>query len=393
MSGMNPGCLGLIGAPTYPMLRDVTQVAFWEILELENIPFEFIKSEHKLFLPECGSSILFRSLDNPERLRGTNLAWFGVDELTFCKEAAWLRLEARLREPRAMKLEAFAVWTPNGWDWVYDKFVTGKQAAVTFATARENYHVASMYDRLEASYDPKFYRQEVLGEYLNIRQGAVYYSFSRAESMHAGLWYDENLPLIWSLDFNVNPMCSIIAQVHDYAPHPSFTTNDTKQLWILDEISLPDSNIPQACREFIRRAKELPRRTGYGGIEVHLHGDASGNARTHAGKSNWDVVVEQFQQEQLFRVTRCMPAANPHVDDRVNAVNGALLNAQGQRRIVIHPQCVELAKDLEQVVWKQTTSGGTTGEIDKSDPKRTHISDAAGYVIYKEFKSQKAGYY
>ena len=35
-----------------------------------------------------------------ERLRGTNLAWFGLDELTYTPEEAWLRLEGRLRDPR-----------------------------------------------------------------------------------------------------------------------------------------------------------------------------------------------------------------------------------------------------------------------------------------------------
>ena len=36
-----------------------------------------------------------------DRLRGTNLAWFGLDELTYTHEGAWLRLEGRLRDPEA----------------------------------------------------------------------------------------------------------------------------------------------------------------------------------------------------------------------------------------------------------------------------------------------------
>ena len=69
------------------------------------------------------SKILFRAVDEFERLRGTNLAWFGVDELTYTPEEAWLRLEGRLRDPKAIRLCGFGVWTPKGYDWVYRKFV------------------------------------------------------------------------------------------------------------------------------------------------------------------------------------------------------------------------------------------------------------------------------
>ena len=83
---INPGLPGLIGAPTYPMLRDATLRTVYEILDAENIRFDFAVSEYILTLPGApfyGAEILFRSLDNFERLRGTNLAWFGIDELTY----------------------------------------------------------------------------------------------------------------------------------------------------------------------------------------------------------------------------------------------------------------------------------------------------------------------
>ena len=63
-------------------------------------------------------------MDHFERIRGTNLAWFGVDELTYCKEEAWLRLVGRLRDPAAKMRIGFACWTPKGFDWVYERFIT-----------------------------------------------------------------------------------------------------------------------------------------------------------------------------------------------------------------------------------------------------------------------------
>ena len=50
---VNHGCLGVIGAPTYPMLRDATLTAFLEILEDNQVPYQFNKSEYSLVLPEA----------------------------------------------------------------------------------------------------------------------------------------------------------------------------------------------------------------------------------------------------------------------------------------------------------------------------------------------------
>src|SRR5688500_15235990 len=93
LSYLNPGRTGLVGAPTYPMLRDATLTALTGILESNQIRFDVNKSEYVLTMKDTRSRILLRSLDEYERLRGTNLAWFGVDELTYTAEEAWLRLE------------------------------------------------------------------------------------------------------------------------------------------------------------------------------------------------------------------------------------------------------------------------------------------------------------
>ena len=73
MSYLNPGRLGLLGAPTYPMLRDATQATLFEILDTNRIPFEHNKAENTLVMLDTGSRILFRPVDEFERLRGTNL--------------------------------------------------------------------------------------------------------------------------------------------------------------------------------------------------------------------------------------------------------------------------------------------------------------------------------
>src|SRR4051812_39956772 len=46
LSYQNPGRLGLLGAPTVPMLRDATQAALLEILGRNGIPYEHNRAEN-----------------------------------------------------------------------------------------------------------------------------------------------------------------------------------------------------------------------------------------------------------------------------------------------------------------------------------------------------------
>ncbi len=67
------------------------------------------------------------------------------------------------------------------------------------------------YESLKETYDPKFYRQEVLGEYINVFADQVYYCFNRAVHV-VPQEYDPAATLMWSLDFNVTPMSSLLVQ-------------------------------------------------------------------------------------------------------------------------------------------------------------------------------------
>src|ERR1700684_334635 len=47
---LNPGRTGLIGAPTFPMLRDATQAALLEILTRNRIPYDLNRAEQSLVI-------------------------------------------------------------------------------------------------------------------------------------------------------------------------------------------------------------------------------------------------------------------------------------------------------------------------------------------------------
>src|SRR6185503_12886670 len=68
LSYADQGRTGLIGAPTYPMLRDATQATFFGILNENAVPYTFNKGTNTLKMGDSVSTILFRSMDEYERL-------------------------------------------------------------------------------------------------------------------------------------------------------------------------------------------------------------------------------------------------------------------------------------------------------------------------------------
>src|ERR1700724_2355794 len=66
LSYLNPGRTGLIGAPTYPMLRDATVAALLESLVKNGIPHEVNRAENFLVMKETRSKILFRAVEELE---------------------------------------------------------------------------------------------------------------------------------------------------------------------------------------------------------------------------------------------------------------------------------------------------------------------------------------
>jgi len=370
LSYVNPGCTGLLGAPTYPMLRDAVQSTLFEILERDGIPFEHNKAENVLVVKDTRTRVLFRPMDEYERLRGMNLAWFGLDELTYTPEAAWVILEGRLRERRATRLCGFAAWTPKGHDWVYRRFlqepVEGYE--VILAQPFENRHlldrIPDFYERLKRSYDERFYQQEVMGEYLNISGGRVYYAFERQGHV-TELRAKPELPLKWALDFNVSPMCSVVAQI------------EGETVSVLDEIALERASTEQACEAFAAR---FARHTA--GITVY--GDASGNRMQTAGTTDYRIIQEFFRKAGYGGVTYKVPRANPLVRERVGLLNAKLRTAAGEKHLLVDRRCVELIKDLEEVRYRPE---GHVIDKDK-DPRRTHLSDALGYLVWQECRPQ-----
>jgi hypothetical protein len=215
--------------------------------------------------------------------------------------------------------------------------------------------------------------------------GNVYKSFDRVKNIRP-LAFDPRKPLCWSLDFNVDPMCSTIAQWHEEDTAYTYLTNQRKQVVsVLQELCLPNSSTMEVCAEFVSRTEEYRKHLNGRAMHVRIYGDRSGQSRKTSGDTDYLTIREFFRLHPQYKITMHLSRANPAVKDRVNAVNAMLCNAAGEIRCLIDPSCKELLADFAQVQWKRDSTGNTTGQIDKGDMARTHVSDAFGYFIQKEF--------
>lgn len=358
-------------APTYHMLDRTT----WR--EFKSAARPLIAKDNdskKIITLKNGREVFGFSAENYDKIRNVTLMGFWVDEGRECKDFAglWDVLMGRVLSTGG---KGIVTSSPNSYDDMYEIFIQNKKegyGTVRFSTYENTTIDKSLIDDLAGKYDEKFAKQELYGE-LVIFEGAVYYTFNRQHN--AGdlafklAQYNPNMPICLCCDFNVNPLAWVVAQIG--------TLGSMKTVYVIDEIYLKNSNTVEACEEFKRRYPN--HKAG-----LNIYGDATGRARsTQSNVTNYQIIENELGR---YGINNQVPRSNPAERDRVNAVNGMLRNSKGDRRIFINPNCKYLTRDLEQVAYKDGTSA-----IDKGkDLSLTHISDAFGYLVEREFSLVRA---
>jgi Terminase large subunit, T4likevirus-type, N-terminal len=335
------------------------------------------------------STIAVRGADHYDGLRGIGLDFVVADEFAIMKPETWSEV---LRPALADRMGgALFIGTPKGRNHFYDLVQEAKTSPNwslhQYTTFDGGYVPLEEIEAARREMDERTFRQEFEATFESW-SGAVYYAFSRELNVQP-VQYNPRLPIVWSLDFNVNPMCSVIGQMEeDFSPaHFDFFTlvnrdeKRVKTLRIFDELWLSNSNTAEACGEFYNRIEPYLERNP--NLTVKIYGDASGSARqTAAGpgaKSDWEIVRREMKRFGI-QATFFYKSSNPGVKNRVAAVNSLLKSSSGEVRTFIDPKCKKLIKDLEQVAWKP----GTALIEKEKDPELTHISDALGYLVETE---------
>jgi hypothetical protein len=322
---------------------------------------------------KSGGTICVKGADNYDSLRGDGLDFLVLDEYASISPEAWTEV---LRPALADRQGgALFIGTPQGFNHFHElvERAEGRPEWQTFqfTTAEGGNVPLKELESAAQELDERTYRQEFEASFETLGVGRAYYPFDRIHNVRK-LGFDCRVPLSWALDFNMNPLCSVLAQVHPGRVH------------VLEEMILPDSNTLAACEELLSRTEKW--NTG-SPLHINVYGDATGERRqTAASRTDWQIVKEFFgRYPDRFTIHMHVLSANPPVKDRVNCVNALLRNQAGQNRLLVDESCRHLIKDFEQVCWKVDPHGNPVSDLDKSDSMRTHVSDAVGYLVAREF--------
>jgi hypothetical protein len=149
--------------------------------------------------------------------------------------------------------------------------------------------------------------------------------------------YDPDVPICWSLDFNINPMCSGVIQHKD------------GKIQVLEELVLPDTKTDVAVSAFLDRAAER----GWDLAGMRVYGDATGNCRdSTSGTSDWIIVRNRLAHlNARFNI----PRSNPAIKETINAINAKLKSADGTVSLTVDPGCNQLITDFRNALWPSPT--------------------------------------
>lgn len=348
-------------APTYDLISLIAWPKFEERLDAMKIKYRLNKSDKELRVA-TGGSVIFRTLDNPDRIVGFEISDGGIDEFDTLDEKkagnAWRKCLARCRKKKPDgELNTLAIaTTPEGFRYVYQTWGKNPKPGYELyrAPTSSNPFLPDGYvDQLRAIYPPQLLDAYLEGLFVNLTSGAVYPDFSRTLN-HAPVTADPNEPLHVGMDFNVLNMSAVIFVLRGDTPYA------------VGELT--------GVRDTPAMAQILKERYREQGHSVTVYPDASGQNTSSKNASESDLSILR-QNGFGVRVNN----RNPAVKDRVNSVNAMILNAKGERRLMVNTDaCPTLTESFEQQVYDKN------GQPDKTSG-HDHTNDAAGYFLVKQF--------
>ena len=152
------------------MLSDATFRSFLTLAEELGIvdPGDVRRSAPPSIRLRTGAEVLFRSADEPDRMRGPNLSGIWMDEASLMTEDAFTVAIGRLREAGEQGWLT-ATFTPKGRQhWTYEVFATGRPDTAIFhaRTAENPFLPENFHSTVRRQYTSTLAAQELEGAFL-----------------------------------------------------------------------------------------------------------------------------------------------------------------------------------------------------------------------------------
>ena len=362
----NPDTLGVMFAPTGPLVRDVVIRTMEDFLEQYGIEYTYRASplpEFTLLLPEGPVVVLCRSMENWARIIGLNCSFICADEIDTSKieiaRRAVDKFLGRLRAGKRRQLGLFS--TPEGFGILYSMFVEEgskpDRALYKGRTADNPYLPPDFLDAMRENYSPALFKSYTEGEFCLLTQAAVYPEFDRHLNIS-----EQSAPterdVIWcGVDFNVQRCMMIICVQQADGIHvvQEFVARDTPGV-------------------IERLRQEYQPWIDHNQLIVCPDASSQSKSTKNAGISDFGLMKQAGLRIQT-------QASNPFIRDRVLSVNTLILNAKDERRLFVHPQCKQMLRGLEQQAYDQATQQPVKGDGGPDD--LSGQTDALGYAIWQ----------
>jgi len=388
-----PGIRGLVGAQTYSLVRDTTMVSYFEHLDnlgyKKGVHYNFSKTEAKLSFTN-GSEILFRHFDDDTRLKSLNLGFVEIEEMSDIPESTFKMLLGRLRQPNIPRYRLFGHTNPEFLKgWIYKTFIENPKSNYRFiiAPTTENIYLPDGFvENLKQAYDEEYFKINVLGQFGDYARGLVTKGFSDENIKPVS--YCPDLPVHISCDFNVDPMCWVLAH----------KTKD--KIYFFDEIVLENTTTALAVEEFFSRypikQKNIDILKNWNGKEILpcgairpeiiINGDASGDNRSVTSEYTNYIIMRNRLTQLGYKVDFKIKPFNPPIKNRIAAWNSKIKNANGDVGVYISPKCKWLLYNIENLKYKEGSSlldlpSHYQIKTDRKAKFLGHPFDAASYIV------------
>ena len=340
-------------APSYRQAKSI----IWEELKNQLISKRWIKkineSELSILLVN-GSSIILRSADAGESIRGLEFDLVICDEMAFFPNGSsvWTDIIRPTLSSRPGS-KALFISTPQGMgNFFYDLYQQGHTvedwSSHQYTTAEGGNVPEEEILAAKRDLDTKTYLQEYEASFQS-SGNVIYYAFQPDNIVK----FKHEIPgqLHVGLDLNVSKMTAVV-----FAKY-------TDGLHIMDEVVLRNTNTDEICQAL---------REKYPGKRIYIYADPAGKQRRTSARDNTDhTIITQWGMELRS------PRAHPLVKDRINAVNRLLCNADDQRHLFVDPKCKESIEALS----KQQYKSGTSIPIKDAEFGYDGVNDGIGYAV------------
>ena len=372
------GIKGLVGALTFPLVRDTTLVTYQEHLDnigmRAGVHYDYNVSKGLLHFFN-GSEILFRHLEEPNKLKSLNLGFVELEEMSEVPESTFKMLLSRLRQKNIwgedVQYRMFGHTNPEMQKgYIYKYFVEQRHDNYRLiqAPTTQNIYLPEHYvEELRNAYDAEYFRINVMGEFGDYSSGLVVKNFTKDNIREIN--YQPDMPLHLTWDFNVDPMSCILAH------------KTADKVFYFDEFVLENAS----TRSTIEAV--LDKYNNHKSYFV-INGDASGDYRsTQSEVTNYITIRNAIKKKYPNTdVLMHLRPSNPPIKARIAAFNAMVLNENNQRRLYIDPKCEKLIFNMYNLKYKTGTGivdVPTYSQI-KSDASLKfleHPFDSASYLV------------